>query len=130
MSHSLTTRANKYGLERQNSHPDGLNGRIRPTAPPTNVEGRPTQLFFSTLRWLSVVLGKEPYHFRHVLSAPGAQRDDRLGQAATERGQRQNVSSLQILQFPLFRTGVVDPLTGISRYLVVLGWMPLTDSTT
>jgi hypothetical protein len=35
-----------------------------------------------------VALGKDACHFRHVLGPPGAQRDDRVSQAATERGQR------------------------------------------
>jgi hypothetical protein len=60
----------------------------------------------------SVALGEDACHFRRVLGSPGAQRDDRVSQAATERGQRvvharrhllvvgprQHVIGLQILQ--------------------------------
>src|SRR6185312_14096736 len=34
----------------------------------------------------SVALGEDACHFRHVLGSPVAQRDDRVGLAATERG--------------------------------------------
>ena len=36
----------------------------------------------------SVALGEDACHFHRVLGSPGAQRDDRVSQAATERGQR------------------------------------------
>jgi hypothetical protein len=54
----------------------------------TNAEGRPTQRFFNILLGQSVALGEDAYHFRHVLGSPSTQRDDRVGQAAAERGKR------------------------------------------
>src|ERR1700680_2695435 len=54
----------------------------------TNAEGRPTQRFFSILLKRTVALGENAHHFCHVLSSPGTQRDNLVGQTAAERGER------------------------------------------
>src|ERR1700680_2961875 len=131
----------------------GQGSRDRPTSdrknstcrPPTNAEGRPTQRFFSILLGESVALGEDACHFRHVLGSPGAQRDDRVGQAATERGQRvvhtrrhllvvgprQHVIGLQILQL-LDRQAVLTVAYAWRAFRVFClcvrrgaGWYPL-----
>ena len=74
----------------------GQGSRDRPTSvrrnstcrPPTNAEGRMTQRFFSVLLKQTVSLGENAHHFCHVLGSPSAQRDNPVGQTASERGQR------------------------------------------
>jgi hypothetical protein len=60
----------------------------KPLDSPTSAEGRPTQRFLGILLAQGVTVGEDVYHFRHVLGSPGAQRHDRVAQAAAERGQR------------------------------------------
>src|ERR1017187_10243388 len=93
----------------------------------------------------SVALGEDACHFRHVLGSPGAQRDDRVSQAATERGQRvvharrhllvvgprQHVIGLQILQL-LDRQAVLTVAYAWRAFRVFClcvrrgaGWYPL-----